>query len=162
MKIATLAGCVLALSLVGCAASSEAPSDPNPTTTTGSTVEGFKIPTTVVYPLWDFNNSRLYVAVCPLFMPMPSNVDAAHEAADCAELTSSKIQMINVLIRDASGKVIGDSLVSDRPGGGGCVHVDLPGIPVGSSLRILALVSDVPGAKREITVSFSSITTTAS
>lgn len=162
MKLAILASCALAISMFGCAGSSEAP--PGPTTTsTESNVEGYKVPTTVIYPLWDYNNSRLYVATCPISMPMPNNFDAAHEAADCVEITTAKIQIASVIIQEhgsGTGDTPGSVIVDDRPGGGGCIHVDLPGLGVGSELKILALVSDVPGAKGP-RVAFATITTTS-
>ena len=157
MRFTILAGFALAATLFGCAASSEAPSDPTPTTQ--SSVDKFSIPTTPIYPLWDYNNNRLYVAVCPLAMPMPNNVDQAHEDADCVEVTPAKIQLVNVLATDPSGHPVGDSVVEDRPGGG-CVHVDLPGLAAGSTLRVLALVEDVPGKPGKL-VAFANVTTTS-
>jgi hypothetical protein len=155
MKKFSIALCALLASTcgVGCAASSESPSDPAPNTQLGTE----KVATTpVVFPLWDYNNNRLYIATCPLSMPMPNNIDEAHERAECGEVTPAKIELVNVLIQNAAGKVVGDAIVEDRPGGG-CVHVDIASPPSGGSFRIVALVKDVPGAGHAMTVDFTSL-----
>jgi hypothetical protein len=137
---------------MGCAASTETPTDPAPQPSTSTQ----KVATTpVVHPLWDYVNDRLYVATCPIAMPMPNDVDVAHERAECSDVTPAKIQLVNVLVVDARGKIVGDALVEDRPGGG-CVHVDLPSAPAGGTLRVLALVTDVPGVKGAV-VDFASV-----
>jgi hypothetical protein len=155
MKTSFALCALVASAMFGCAASTESPTDPAPSSTTVGT-EKVAGADHVVFPLWDYNNNRLYVATCPLSMPMPNNIDEAHERAECAEVTPARIEMLNVLIQNAAGKVVGDSIVDDRPGGG-CVHVDLPGAPAGGTLRILALVKDVPGAGHAMVVDFTSI-----
>lgn len=59
-----------------------------------------------------------------------------------------KIFLVVALVLDASGRVVGDSIVADRPGGG-CIHVQLPSAVDGGSVRIVALAKGmVPGSPR--------------
>ena len=54
------------------------------------------------------------------------------------------LQEVLITIRDARGRVV-NVIVEDRPGGG-CIHVDIPGIQTGFTVSALAIVKGVPGA----------------
>jgi hypothetical protein len=148
MKLAlvSVAAFVVGCSVVGCSASSDSTRETTLDPASHATLSTETVATHVVHPLWDYVNHRLYVATCAISMPMPSDVDAAHESAECSDVTPAKIQLVDVLVLDARGRVVGDAVVEDRPGGG-CVHVDLPSAPAGGTLRVLALVTDVPDTK---------------
>ncbi len=54
------------------------------------------------------------------------------------------LQAVVITVRDARNRVV-NVLVEDRPGGG-CIHVDIPGIQTGFTVSALAIVKGVPGA----------------
>jgi hypothetical protein len=53
------------------------------------------------------------------------------------------LEEVLLVVRNSAGKVV-NVIVEDRPGGG-CIHVQIPGLQTGSTVSALAVVKDVPG-----------------
>ncbi|GAC1364205.1 MAG: hypothetical protein NVSMB47_15870 [Polyangiales bacterium] len=148
--LATFALVAAALASSGCAASTE-PTTSTKTSTTEVAQKSEALDSTRA-PLFTFYEPathELDVQTCDV--PHPADQTGIHP---CTTIFADRhIVLVVALILDASGRVIGDSIVADRPGGG-CIHVSVPSAVEGGSIRIVALARGMVAGSPRTSVYF--------
>ncbi len=58
------------------------------------------------------------------------------------------LQVVNVIVVNAKGRIVGDNIHADRPGGG-CIHLSIPKAEVGGRVYVVAVGKNLDGSGRK-------------
>ena len=151
MKTLFAAGCaVLSFAIAGCVASSDqAPPSESIGQTSQAKDRGSEHVVGNVYTFWSPTRHELDIQTCNVVHD--PNMDDGNIALHPCTLMfpDRKLDFANVLVRDASGKILDVHVVDDRPGGG-CIHVQAPEAAAGGSMSILVLGKNIDGSGAHI------------
>jgi len=157
MKFASLASCALFASAIsGCMVGA----DQSPNGELGSTKQAIEngpngpndpplppIAGTPLFAKYFPDTKEIDVQTCDI--SHPGMLDPSNPADfPCLALYPDRhLQVVNVVVVNARGRIVGDNIHGDRPGGG-CIHLSVPNAVAGGKLYIVAVGKNLDGSGR--------------